>query len=75
MTTGGLGVAFFSPFENSRYFLPWSPIQVSPIGLKQFFSEWGLEVIKSEIIWIGIPLLITVLSISICKKYLRNLRG
>jgi inner membrane protein len=75
MTTGGLGVAFFSPFENSRYFLPYRPIKVSPMGLEQFFGEWGLEVIKSEIIWIGIPFLITVLSISICKKYLRNLRG
>ena len=75
MTTGGLGVAFFSPFENSRYFLPYRPIKVSPMGFQKFFSEWGLEVIKSEIIWIGIPLLVLVLSISIWKKYLKNLRG
>jgi hypothetical protein len=26
MTNGGLGVAFFSPFDNGRYFLPWRPI-------------------------------------------------
>ena len=58
MTTGGLGVAFFAPFENSRYFLPWREIQVSPIGASKFFSEWGLRVIKSELIWIGIPSLI-----------------
>jgi len=25
MTDGGLGVAFFSPFDNRRYFLPWTP--------------------------------------------------
>jgi hypothetical protein len=24
-TNGGLGVAFFSPFDNRRYFLPWRP--------------------------------------------------
>ncbi|MDC1430722.1 metal-dependent hydrolase [Bacteroidia bacterium] len=75
MTTGGLGVAFFSPFENSRYFLPCRPIKVSPMGFQKFFSEWGLEVIKSEIIWIGIPLLVLLLSISIWKKYFKNIRG
>src|SRR5262245_6834033 len=30
LTNGGLGVAFFSPFDRSRYFFPWHPIQVSP---------------------------------------------
>jgi inner membrane protein len=55
MTTGGLGVAFFSPFDDSRYFFPWRPIQVSPIGIKNFFGEWGIRVILSELIWIGIP--------------------
>src|SRR5205823_2545459 len=32
-TTGGLGVAFFSPFSNERYFLPWRVVLVSPIGV------------------------------------------
>jgi inner membrane protein len=60
LTTGGLGVAFFSPFENSRYFFPWRPIKVSPIGVAKFFSSWGLKVIKSEAIYIGIPSLILI---------------
>jgi len=55
MTTGGRGVAFFSPFDTARYFLPIRKIQVSPIGASRFFSEWGFEVIKSEAFWIGIP--------------------
>ena len=33
LTDGGLGVAFFSPFSNERYFFPWTPIRVS-----RFFS-------------------------------------
>jgi inner membrane protein len=41
MTNGGLGVAFFSPFDNSRYFLPWRPIRVSPIAVHRFFSTRG----------------------------------
>jgi inner membrane protein len=54
MTDGGLGIAFFSPFENSRYFLPWTPLQVSPIG-RGFFSGEGLEVLSNEARWIGLP--------------------
>lgn len=51
MTTGGLGVAFFSPFDTTRYFFPFRPVKVSPIGVSQFFSEWGWRVIKSELVW------------------------
>jgi inner membrane protein len=55
MTDGGLGVAFFSPFDNHRYFLPWRPIRVSPIGVGRFFSERGLTVLQSELLWIWVP--------------------
>jgi inner membrane protein len=55
MTTGGLGVAFLSPFSNERYFLPWRVILVSPIGVESFFSRRGLEVLKSELTWIWTP--------------------
>ncbi|MEM7103908.1 MAG: metal-dependent hydrolase [Bacteroidota bacterium] len=55
MTTGGKGVAFFAPFENSRYFLPWRPITVASIYPSQFFTEWGLRVLKSEALWVGLP--------------------
>ncbi|NNE26528.1 MAG: metal-dependent hydrolase [Saprospiraceae bacterium] len=58
MTTGGRGIAFFSPFDNTRHFLPWRVIQVSPLGAGRFFSEWGIAVLKSEFIFIGIPCLL-----------------
>lgn len=58
MTNGGLGVAFFSPFDNRRYFLPWRPIRVSPISISRFFSERGYAVLKSELLWIWIPALL-----------------
>jgi inner membrane protein len=62
MTNGGLGVAFFAPFSNERYFFPWRPIEVSPLGIGRFLSEEGLEVIISEVKWIWIPsgLLVTI---------------
>lgn len=55
MTTGGLGVGFFIPFQNDRYFLPWRPIAVSPIGVTQFLGARGLRVLMSEMIYIGLP--------------------
>lgn len=54
-TTGGLGVAFFWPFDGTRHFLPWRPIVVSPFSPKAFFSEWGGRVILSELRWVWGP--------------------
>jgi inner membrane protein len=68
LTNGGLGVAVFAPFDNTRYFLPWRPIQVSPIGVGNFFSEWGWRVIKSELVWVGLPTAVYLLLTSILKK-------
>jgi inner membrane protein len=55
MTNGGLGVAFFSPFATTRYFLPWRPIRVSPISVQRFFSARGYAVLESELWWIWLP--------------------
>jgi inner membrane protein len=55
LTNGGLGVAFFAPFSNERYFFPWQPIQVSPISVSRFFSEWGLRVLWTELQWVWFP--------------------
>jgi len=68
LTTGGLGVAFFSPFDDARHFFSWRPIKVSPIGIERFFSERGFKVIKSELIWIAIPSLIYIFSAFFVRK-------
>jgi len=54
-TSGGLGVAFFSPFDRARYFFPWRPILVSPIGLGPFLTRRGLAVLASEMHWVWMP--------------------
>ena len=58
MTTGGLGVAFFSPWDVKRYFFGLRPIKVSPLGIKAFFSGRGLRVLASEALWVGLPCLL-----------------
>jgi len=54
-TNGGRGVAFFAPFSAARFFFPFRPIEVSPIGVARFFSERGAEVLRSELVWVWLP--------------------
>src|SRR5687768_3696024 len=49
LTNGGLGCALLWPFDRSRYFAPWTPIPVSPIGLS-FLSAYGLFVAMTELL-------------------------
>lgn len=70
MTTGGRGVAILAPFSEERFFLPWRFIKVSPMSIKRFISEWGVEVLKSEFIYIWIPCLI-ILTVSFLLNKLK----
>jgi inner membrane protein len=65
-TDGGLGVAFFAPFDSARYFFPWRPIRVSPLGA-HFFSPAGLEALVSEVFWIWIPFGAVVLAVKLFR--------
>jgi len=47
MTTGGLGAALLWPFTDARYFAPWRPIPVAPIG-GGMLSLRGLYVVAVE---------------------------
>ena len=61
-TNGGLGVAFFSPFDRRRWFFPWRPIQVSPIG------HLDAGVLVSELRWVWLPFLSLAAVISIVRR-------
>ena len=54
-TSGGLGVGFFSPFDNHRYFFPWHPVRVSPLSLSRILSTRFWAVLGSEVCWIVAP--------------------
>ncbi|WP_418604527.1 metal-dependent hydrolase [Hwangdonia sp.] len=55
MTSGGEGVGFLIPFNNNRFFFSFRDIVVSPLGIKNFFSKWGAQVIFSEIKYVILP--------------------
>ena len=67
MTNGGLGIAFFSPFDSARYFLPFRPLTVAPIGVGAMFSRWGGQVLLSEIVWVWIPAAAMAAAATVCR--------
>ena len=61
LTNGGHGVAILWPISNERFFLPWQPIEVSPIGLNNFLTPRGLTVLKSELMVVWLPVSVVVI--------------
>ncbi len=49
LTDGGLGVAFLAPFSDARYFLPWQPIPVAPIGYHP--QVFGVLAAEAWMLW------------------------
>lgn len=62
LTNGGLGVALLWPWSHERFFAPWRPIAVSPIGAG-FFSARGAAVLWSELRWVWLPCAVLALSV------------
>lgn len=69
ITNGGLGVAIAWPLSDARWFAPWQPLEVSPIGLRGFLSGRGIEVVLSEIVWVWLPLLVIAVSVRSLRRY------
>ncbi|HLE39936.1 MAG TPA: metal-dependent hydrolase [Nitrospirota bacterium] len=68
MTSGGLGIGFFIPFDDTRYFLPWRPVAVSAIRLSKFFSLSSIHVLGSEFIWVWVPAILLSAGTRIWRK-------
>jgi inner membrane protein len=62
LTNGGRGVALLWPLTNHRYFAPWRPIVVSPIG------RFDPRVFWSEVKWIWTPVLAARLLLFLARK-------
>jgi inner membrane protein len=67
MTDGGLGCALLWPFDLTRYFAPWRPIPVAPIGLA-FFSPYGGIIALTELVLFSPVLLFALQSQRIKTK-------
>lgn len=61
LTTGGMGCALWWPISEDRLFFPVQVIRVSPLEIRDFFSKWGVRILLSEALWIGVPGVLLVL--------------
>lgn len=68
LTNGGLGVALLWPWSHERFFAPWRPIAVSPIGAG-FFSARGATVLWSELQWVWFPFAMLALQWATIRKH------
>ena len=68
LTSGGLGVAIFAPFDNTRHFFPVTPIRVAPFSARALLTERGFAVLKSEFIWVWIPAVVFVIGAVFFKR-------
>ena len=50
LTDGGKGIALLWPFTNERFFAPWRPIPVAPIG-SRILSGAGLKLMAWEALY------------------------
>ena len=71
-TDGGLGIAFFAPFDNTRYWMPWRPIHVSAFGIGSLFTRRGAQVMLSELYWVWLPACGVMLPIVIRRMVMRR---
>lgn len=74
LTDDGLGVAFFSPFSNQRFFFPWRPIPASPIGLLEIFSPSGQQVLAAELLLVWLPSLLLIAGAATARRAWRARR-
>lgn len=74
LTNGGLGVGLLLPFDDTRYFFPaeYRVIAVSPIGVREFFTEWGLRVIVSELKFVVLPWSVFVTLLFVLRRWSRR---
>ena len=68
LTNGGLGVALLWPWSDQRFFAPWQFIEVSPLRLDRVFSERGLAVMRSELLWVWLPATLMVITLRLSYR-------
>lgn len=68
-TDAGLGVGLLIPFDDTRYFAPWRPIETSPLSVRAFLSARGLEIVANEAVWVGLPSAAFVVSVAALRRH------
>jgi inner membrane protein len=69
-TNGGLGIAFFWPWSETRYFFPFfRPLVVSPIGMSDFLP-YAKRVLVSELLCVWVPVSLAAWGLAVYRRRL-----
>ena len=71
-TNAGLGIGLLIPFENTRYFAPYRPLMTSPLSVRAFFSDGGLDILANELIWVGPVAALIALGSAVIRRRLEG---
>jgi inner membrane protein len=69
-TDAGLGIGFFIPFHDERYFFPFRPILTASVDPRDFFSREGFTIFRSEIVWVWGPVAVLFFTRVLLRKIL-----
>lgn len=75
LTSGGKGIAYFFPFYNKRIFLPYHPIGGENAGQVKSVSEWLWQIVRYEMLWLGMPSLLMVIARSMLNSIKPRAKG
>ena len=67
-TSGGVGVALFAPFSDTRWACLWQPGWVAPLPLNPEHTNTFLASLWSEAFWIGLPALVVTLGSRLIRQ-------
>jgi inner membrane protein len=71
LTDGGSGVMLLFPITTDRYFFPWRPIRVSPLGIARFFDRAGV-ILASEMPFDLVALAIGGIALALSSRHPRK---
>jgi inner membrane protein len=57
-TDAGKGIGLLIPFSEKRYFFEFRPIRTATVNPLSFFQRRSLDILKSEVVWVWLPLLL-----------------
>lgn len=70
-TNGGRGIALWWPFSSERLFFPWQVIEVSPLSLHGLAGTRGVQVLRSELLWVWLPAAVLCAALFLWRRRLR----
>ena len=51
---------------------PWTLITVPPISISELFTAYGMNVLVSDLVWVGIPVGVGLIGLTLLRRRVKN---